>query len=67
MSIDVVYLRFKNGRKKKIEMRRFDRGSYKRFMLPENQLILKKIYYIYHWNRFQEKNKAKKLKLLQMM
>ena len=67
MSIDVVYLRFKNGRKKKIEMIRFDRGSYKRFMLPENQLILKKIYYIYHWNRFQEKNKAKKLKLLQMM
>ena len=67
MSIDVVYLRFKNGRKKKIEMIRFDRGNYKRFMLPENQLILKKIYYIYHWNRFQEKNKAKKLKLLQMM
>lgn len=67
MSIDVLYLRFKNGRKKKIEMIRFDRGSYKRFMLPENQLILKKIYYIYHWNRFQEKNKAKKLKLLQMM
>lgn len=54
-------------RKKKIEMIRFDRGSYKRFMLPENQLILKKIHYIYHWNRFQEKNKAKKLKLLQMM
>ena len=67
MSIDVVYLRFKNGRKKKIEMIRFDRGSYKRFMLPENQLILKKIFYIYHWNRFQEKNKAKKLKLSQMM
>ena len=42
MSIDVVYLRFKNGRKKKIEMIRFDRGSYKRFMLPKNQLILKK-------------------------
>ena len=30
MSIDVVYLRFKNGRKKKIEMIRFDRGSYKK-------------------------------------
>lgn len=67
MSIDVVYLRFKNGRKKKIEMIRFDRGSYKRFMLPENQLILKK-YIIYTIGiDFKKKNKAKKLKLLQMM
>ena len=33
-------------------------------MLAENQLILKKNYYIYHWNRFQEKNKAKKTKAI---